>query len=209
MCGNLPRYVERRLVVIPQLLNFDTAPQSAYDIFDKVTVLYQGRQIYFGRSTDAQRYFESMGFQCPDRQTTADFLTSMTSPQERERVVMPGYEDRVPRTPDEFATLWQASPERKQLVQDIQAYKETHPFEGEHFDKFAESRKAQQAKRQRLHSPYTLSYSQQVGLCLWRGLKRLRGDPSIALGQLIGNVIMALILGSVFYNLPYTAGKRF
>lgn len=187
------------------MLTLGTAPQSAYDVFDKAIVLYQGRQIFFGRTTEAGAYFEDMGFQCPNRQTTADFLTSMTSPQER--VVKPGHEDRVPRTPDEFAAAWKSSLERKRLMEDIEAYKQKYPFESEHYDKFAKSRKAQQAKRQRLKSPYTLSYSQQVRLCLWRGFRRLAGAPSLTFEQLFGNFAIALILGSVFFNLQLTAGK--
>lgn len=188
-----------------RMLTLGTAPQSAYDIFDKAVVLYQGRQIFFGRTTEARAYFEAMGFQCPDRQTTADFLTSMTSPQER--VVKSGYEHCVPRTPDEFAAVWKSSLERKQLIKDIEAYKQKYPFESEHYDKFAQSRKAQQAKHQRLKSPYTLSYSQQVRLCLWRGFRRLVGAPSLTFEQLFGNFAIALILGSVFYNLQLTSGK--
>jgi ATP-binding cassette, subfamily G (WHITE), member 2, PDR len=33
-------------------------------VFDKVTVLYEGRQIFFGPTQDARRYFESLGFEC-------------------------------------------------------------------------------------------------------------------------------------------------
>ncbi|KAK4549777.1 hypothetical protein LTR36_005078 [Oleoguttula mirabilis] len=183
------------------------APQSAYDIFDKAVVLYEGRQIYFGRTTEARAYFENLGFQCPDRQTTADFLTSMTSSQER--VVKPGYENRVPRTPDDFAAAWKSSLERKQLMEDIEAYEHKYPYEGEHYDKFVESRRAQQSKYQRIKSPYTLSYYQQVELCLWRGFKRLTGDPSLTFTQLFGNFVMALILGSVFYNLQLNTSSFF
>ncbi|KAF5014922.1 hypothetical protein F66182_13926, partial [Fusarium sp. NRRL 66182] len=59
------------------------APQAAYDIFDKAVVLYEGRQIYFGPATRAKDYFVNLGFECPARQTDPDFLTSMTSPNER------------------------------------------------------------------------------------------------------------------------------
>jgi ABC-type multidrug transport system ATPase subunit len=55
------------------------SPQSAYDMFDKAVVLYEGRQIYFGKTTDAKQYFVNLGFECPARATTPDFLTSMTS----------------------------------------------------------------------------------------------------------------------------------
>ncbi|KAI6916040.1 pleiotropic drug resistance protein, ABC superfamily, partial [Hortaea werneckii] len=135
------------------------APQAAYDVFDKALVLYEGRQIFFGKTTEARKYFENMGFKCPDRQTDADFLTSMTSPQER--LVKPGFEGQVPRTPDEFAARWKNSPERKALMNAIEDYDKKYPYEGEQYQKFVESRKAQQAKRQRIKSPYTLSYSQQ------------------------------------------------
>ena len=181
------------------------APQAAYDQFDKAIVLYEGRQIFFGRTDEAQAYFEKMGFTCPERQTTADFLTSMTSPQER--VVTPGYGDRVPRTPDEFAEVWKNSPERKQLVKEMAAYEEKFPYEGEAYQQFVDSRKAQKSTQQRMKSPYTLSYMQQVELCLWRGFRRLIGDPSITLFQGIGNFAMALILGSVFYNTPADTGS--
>ena len=175
------------------------APQAAYDIFDKALVLYEGRQIFFGPTTEARGYFEKMGFECPERATTADFLTSMTSPQER--VVKSGWENKVPRTPDEFAVAWKTSPERAALMKELDAYDKEYPYEGEQYEKFVASRQAQQAKHQRLKSPFTLSYSQQVSLCLWRGFRRLKGDPSLTFTMLFGNSIMALILSSVFYGL--------
>ncbi|KAI1833391.1 hypothetical protein DTO006G1_6434 [Penicillium roqueforti] len=183
------------------------APQAAYDHFDKVLVLYEGRQIYFGRTTAAKKYFLDMGFICPNRQTDADFLTSMTS--HLERVVQPGYEYRVPRTPDEFAARWKASAERAQLVQDIEMYNAKFALGGEYLDKFKQSRRAQQAKAQHVSSPYTLSYVQQVKLCLWRSFQRLKGDPSITVSSLIGNSIMALIIASIFYNLKADTNSFF
>ncbi|KAK3906089.1 ABC-2 type transporter-domain-containing protein [Staphylotrichum tortipilum] len=180
------------------------APQSAYDLFDKTLVLYEGRQIYFGRADEARQYFINMGFDCPSRQTTPDFLTSMTSPQER--IVRKGFEAKAPRTPDEFAAAWRNSPEYKALQDEIEDYKATHPLNGPDAEAFRASKQAQQARGQRLKSPFTLSYVQQVKLCLWRGWRRLIGDPSLSLGALIGNFIMALIISSVFYNLqPTTA----
>ncbi|KAL2859549.1 ABC drug exporter AbcA [Aspergillus pseudodeflectus] len=174
------------------------APQAAYDNFDKVLVLYKGRQIYFGPTAAAKQYFLDLGFACPDRQTDADFLTSMTSP--KERVVQPGFEHQVPKTPDEFAARWNASPERARLVQAIHSYNDRYA-DGQQLEAFKQSRRAQQAKLQRVTSPYTLSYFQQVMLCLWRGYQRLKADPSITISSLFGNSVVALILGSMFYNL--------
>lgn len=124
-------------------------------------------------------------------------------------MVKEGFEGRVPRTPDDFAAAWKKSPEREALLQAIDKYDKRYPFEGEQYQKFVDSRKAQQAKRQRLKSPYTLSYGQQVRLCLWRSFRRLAGDPSLTFSQLFGNCAMALILGSVFYQLERTTESFF
>ncbi|OCF39347.1 ATP-binding cassette transporter [Kwoniella heveanensis CBS 569] len=180
------------------------APQSAYDLFDKVCVLYQGEQIFFGRVGDARAFFENMGFECPAQQTTPDFLTSLTSPSERKAKA--GFEDRVPKTPYEFAQRWRASPEFQELQEQIAAFNQRHPTQGERYEEFMASRRAQQSKRTRPSSPYTLSYGQQVKLCLARGFWRLKADPSLTLTQLFGNFVMGLIISSVFFNLqPTTA----
>jgi ATP-binding cassette, subfamily G (WHITE), member 2, PDR len=183
------------------------SPQSAYDLFDKAVVLYEGRQIFFGRADEAKQYFVNLGFDCPARATTPDFLTSMTSPQERH--VRAGWEGRAPRTPDEFATAWKNSENYKALQLEIEEYKESHPVNGPDAVAFRASKKAQQAKGQRAKSPYTLSYVQQIQLCLWRGWRRLAGDPSLTIGAVIGNTVMALIIGSVFYNLQETSSSFF
>ncbi|KUL89663.1 hypothetical protein ZTR_00514 [Talaromyces verruculosus] len=177
------------------------AGQAIYDIFDKAIVLYEGRQIYFGRADDAKRFFIDMGFHCPPRQTTADFLTSLTSPAERE--VRPGFEGRVPNTPDEFAARWRESPERQALIAEMETFQAAHPLGGEKYKEFTESRKKEKAKGTRASSPYTLTYPMQVKLCFWRGTKRLQGDMSNTLAAVIGNIIMSLIVSSMFYNLPH------
>lgn len=183
------------------------APQSAYELFDKAVVLYEGRQIFFGRADEARQYFVNLGFDCPARQTTPDFLTSMTSPQER--IIRPGFEGKAPRTPDEFATAWKNSAEYEKLQAEIEAYKTEHPLDGPDAEKFRAQKRAQQSKSNRSKSPYTLDYWQQVQLCLWRGFRRLTGDPTLTVGAWIANTIMALIISSVFYNLQMTTSSFF
>jgi ABC-type multidrug transport system ATPase subunit/ABC-type multidrug transport system permease subunit len=183
------------------------AGQAIYDIFDKAIVLYEGRQIFFGSATHAKQFFIEMGFDCPDRQTTADFLTSLTNPAERR--IRPGFEDRVPNTPDEFAQRWKDSPERQQLLAEIEDYQNEYPLQGEQLDKFWSSRQAEKANHVRKSSPYTLSYGMQIRLCMWRGFQRLKGDMAMTLTSIIGNITMSLIISSVFYNLPEHSGSFF
>lgn len=37
---------------------------NAFQLFDRVTVLYEGKQIFFGRIHEAKAYFENLGFEC-------------------------------------------------------------------------------------------------------------------------------------------------
>ena len=42
----------------------------------------------------------------------------------------------------------------------------------------------------------------QIKLCVNRGYQRLQGDMAILITGVIFNAVMALVIGSVFYNLP-------
>ena len=176
-------------------------------MFDKVTVLYEGQQIYFGKAGEAKAYFERLGFHCPESQTTADYLTSMTSPVER--VVKPGFEHLVPRTADEFAQRWKDSPERQDLLRQIDRYAKDHPFDGPDFEKFDQARKLEKSSKQRQKSPYTLSYWRQIQICMWRGFRQLKNDPSVTLAMLIGNFFEALIIASIFFGLANDTSSFF
>ncbi|KAK6503559.1 hypothetical protein TWF481_008573 [Arthrobotrys musiformis] len=183
------------------------ASQSAYDQFHKAIVLYEGRQIYFGPTGEAQKFFEDMGFECEERATTADFLTSLTNPAERR--IKPGFEDKVPRTPDEFAQRWKESETRKRLLDEIAAFEAENPIGHDNVQKFKEVRKVVQSSGASSNGPYTISYPMQVSLCMTRGFQRLKGDLSLALTGIFGNGIMALIVSSVFYNLKPDTGSFF
>lgn len=115
-------------------------------MFDKVVVLYEGHQIYFGPTKEARQFFVDMGFECPSRQTTGDFLTSLTSPAERR--VRPGYEGKVPRTPEEFAKRWRDSQEFSLLRREIDSFDQEYPIGGESFKAFSEARRLMQSKQQ-------------------------------------------------------------
>ncbi|KAJ7136060.1 ABC-2 type transporter-domain-containing protein [Mycena epipterygia] len=175
------------------------ASQNAYDLFDKAMVLYEGRQIYFGPTDRAREFWTSRGFVCAPRQTTGDFLTSLTNPAER--IIAEGFENRVPRTADEFARVWKESAEYQELLRDIAAYNAEFPLGGEALTKFRTSRQLQQSKSISPKSPYTISVRRQIALCMERGFQRLNGDLTNFYTTVFGNFGVTLLISSVFYNL--------
>ncbi|VEU20288.1 DEKNAAC101162 [Brettanomyces naardenensis] len=177
--------------------------QDAYDLFDNVILLYEGRQIYYGAGTEAKQYFERMGYSCPQRQTTADFLTSITSPAERR--ARKGWENKVPRTPEEFEAYWRKSPEYTELINKIDSYFERcHELNTK--ERYHEAHVAKQSKHSNPKSPFRVSYSMQIKSIMRRNVYRFQGDPSITVFAVVANTIMGLILSSLFYNLPSTTG---
>lgn len=180
------------------------AGQSLTRLFDKVTLLYEGRQVYFGPLNDAQAYFFTMGYEPHPRQTLADFLVALTD--STARIVREGYKDRVPRTPDEFVAYWHASPQGQQSMQ------ETHEYMQEMYEKVSQNGEAKQSFLQssyeersshaRKTSPYVLSWAHQVGLAIQRRTQILIGDYIVQSASAIFMVVEALIIGSVFYQVP-------
>lgn len=183
------------------------ASQAIYDVFDKATVLYEGRQIYFGPASHAKAFFERQGWACPPRQTTGDFLTSVTNPAERK--ARPGMEDKVPRTPEEFERWWQSSPEFAALQAQMDAHDEKHPVstEGWAAEQLRGAKNQMQAKHVRPGSAYTISVPMQISLTTKRAYQRIWGDKSATLTTFVTNVIMALIVGSLFYGTPDTTAS--
>jgi ABC-type multidrug transport system ATPase subunit len=183
------------------------ASQSIYDVFDKVIVLYEGHQIFFGPAAAAKSYFEKQGWDCPARQTTGDFLTSITNPQERQ--AKPGMENRVPRTPEDFEAAWLKSPEYKQLLNETAEYEEKNPIgkDVQALADFQQWKRGVQAKHTRPKSPYIISVPMQIKLNTVRAYQRLWNDAASTISTIVTNIIMALIIGSVFYGTPdATAG---
>ncbi|KAK6459094.1 P-loop containing nucleoside triphosphate hydrolase protein [Scheffersomyces xylosifermentans] len=148
--------------------------QDAYDLFDKIVLLYEGYEIFFGSTKDAKQYFLDMGYYCPQRQTTADFLTSISNPSERQ--VKNGCEQMVPTTPEEFYNHWQRSQHRKMLMRAIEEYIE-ETSSGESKERFHQSHIAKQSNYLAPSSPFTVSFFMQVKYVIHRNM-RTRGDTN-------------------------------
>lgn len=174
--------------------------QDTYDMFDKVVLLYEGYQIFFGSTASAKEYFVNMGWHCPQRQTTADFLTSLTNPSQREPQY--GFEDKVPRTPKEFYEIWQKSSERAALLGEIDEYLASEEINAR-AHRFKEHHLATQTSRTRAKSSYTVSFDMQVKYIMQRNWLRLKGDPSVTVSNVVCNIIVSVLIATIFNHLKF------
>jgi ATP-binding cassette subfamily G (WHITE) protein 2 (SNQ2) len=175
------------------------AGESLYDLFDKVLLIHEGKCCYFGPTDKAADYFKSLGFMQPERWTTSDFLTSLTD--EHERRVKEGWEDRIPRTGAAFGDAFANSEQANDNLAEIDEFdKETK--------RQAELRQEARTKATKKKN-FTLSFPAQVAACTKRQFLVMVGDPQSLIGKWGGIFFQALIVGSLFYNLPNTAAGVF
>ncbi|CAI9629153.1 unnamed protein product [Alternaria burnsii] len=171
------------------------AGESLYDLFDKVLLIHEGRCCYFGPTEKAADYFKNLGFVQPERWTTSDFLTSVTDDHERQ--IKEGWEDRIPRTGAAFGEAFHNSEQANDNLAEIEEFeKETK--------RQAEERHEARTKATKKKN-FTISFPAQVVACTDRQFRVMVGDPQSLIGKWGGILFQALIVGSLFYNLPNTA----
>jgi ATP-binding cassette subfamily G (WHITE) protein 2 (SNQ2) len=183
------------------------AGENVYQNFDKVTVLYSGRQIFYGPIDQAKTYFENMGWHCPARQTTAEFLTAVTDPIGRFK--NPHFEGKkIPETAEEMEEYWLKSEEYRSLKQEIADYKK-QVDSNETNKLFRASLNQEKQKFARDNSDYIVNFTQQLKLTTERAWQRTWGDKYYTVSLIIAAIVQGFIAGSMYYNLPQTVAGAF
>ena len=171
-----------------------------FDQFDKVLVLYQGREIFFGPAASASQYFEQMGWRRRPRQTTGDFLTAVTNPSARE--ARQGLEGHVmPETPEDFEKHWRASQIYADLQAEIHRYRqETSPGGNAARRELDEARAKVKERFMLSRAPQMVSFPRQTKICAKRAYRQLLNDRASTFTALGGEVVIALVVGSMFHG---------
>ncbi|PWY91900.1 ABC transporter [Aspergillus sclerotioniger CBS 115572] len=174
------------------------ASENLYNLFDKVMLIEDGKCAYYGRTENAKAYFERLGFECPPRWTTPDFLTSVSDPYARR--VKKGWDDRIPRSGEDFQKAYQKSDIYKSARAD------TNDFERE----IESQREMRDHAREKLSKQnYTVPFYKQVLILTQRQFLIMYGDKQTLIGKWAMLTFQALIIGSLFYNLPPTSAGVF
>ncbi|CAO3627721.1 unnamed protein product [Mucor fragilis] len=176
------------------------ASDSIFQLFDKVMVLDEGRCIYFGPIATAKDYFIEMGFHCPERKSTPDFLTGLCNLNERE--VHPGFEARVPLNAAQFEKVYKESGLYAQMMQERDAYEAEINLDEPHVS-------FREAFQQAHNTPFVINYYQQVKALTVRQLQLIWGDKTSLLIRYIDVIAKGLITASIFYMMPLTVEGLF
>jgi len=125
------------------ILSLYPAGESLYKHFDKICLLYEGRMAYFGPANQAKKYFMDMGYELANRQTTADFLVSVTNPKCR---IQRAGVTSIPRTAAEIANHFTKSQLGHVNRADVESYYSESVGNPHRASVFMESAQAEHAK---------------------------------------------------------------
>ena len=176
--------------------------ESIFDLFDRVAVIDQGRCIYYGPRKLARSYFYELGYDTPDRQTTADFVTALTDVNQV--VFRPGMEAQAPKTAEDRERVWRESELYHQLEAEMDSY-EQHLAQAEQADQLKQTVRSEKRKGVNKGSSYTVSFWDQILSCIWRQLLvkwGARGDLYVKLFTIIS---VSFMISSLFYNQPFNS----
>ena len=174
------------------------AGNNIYNLFDKVLVLDEGREIFFGKREDARPYMEELGFFCDDSANVADFLTGVTVPTER--AIKPGFEHSFPRNADAIRASYEKS-DIKRAMEATYDYPSSEEAKS-NTDEFKLAITEDKHKSLPKHSPLTTSFTVQLRNCIVRQYQIIWGDKATFFLKQIAGVIQALVTGSLFYMAP-------
>ncbi|KPM39862.1 Protein SNQ2 [Neonectria ditissima] len=181
------------------------AGNGIYNLFDKVLVLDEGKEVYYGPIKEARPFMENMGFVCQHGANVADYLTGVTVPTER--AIRPGFEDRFPRNPEMLRAEYEKSPIHQRMISEYD-YPTTEAAK-EKTKLFKESIQHEKDKRLPQNSSMTVGFVPQVKACVQRQYQILAGDMATFVIKQLSTIAQALIAGSLFYNAPNTSGGLF
>ncbi|KAJ5534043.1 hypothetical protein N7527_000297 [Penicillium freii] len=184
------------------------ASENIYKQFDKVLVIDNGRQVFFGPASEARSYFEALGFREKPRQTTPDYLTGCTDPFEREFKDGRSADD-VPSTPQALVEAFDKSVFSETLDQEMKSYRDQIRKEKKIYDDFEIANKEAKRKFTSASSVYSIPFHLQTWALMQRQFLLKWQDKFALTVSWVTSVGIAIILGTVWLNQPKTSAGAF
>ncbi|KFA71533.1 hypothetical protein S40288_06824 [Stachybotrys chartarum IBT 40288] len=183
------------------------AGNSIYEHFDKVLVLDEGKQIFYGPQKEAVPFMEGLGFLRDGGSNRGDFLTGVTVPHER--VVAPGYEETFPRTADAVRDAYKSSATYSKMLEEARSYHITSDAAYNTSD-FKEAVAREKHKGVMwAKTAVTADFYTQVKAATIRQYQIMWGDKPTLFMKQGATVIQSLLGGSLFYSAPDNSSGLF
>ncbi|EPX71486.1 brefeldin A resistance protein [Schizosaccharomyces octosporus yFS286] len=176
-------------------------------MFDMITVLYEGEQIFYGPSSRVKDYFLGLGYVPQSHSTIGEFVTSLFYPELR--IVNKNHKGFIPSTPAEFRQCWLESEDYARLVSDIDQYTEYHSDVSAFRTKDASNTPIVKWKRFFNRVPSIVPYRLQVLAFAKVTYFHYLHDYSFHLTFIFSYIFQGFMLGSIFYQIQNSSATLY
>lgn len=177
------------------ICTFYQAGNGIFDLFDKVLVIDEGKELYYGPRDQALPFMNELGFSCEPSANVGDFLTGVCVPKERK--ILDGFENKFPRTASEIVAAYQRTEIKKSMEKEYDYHtRDDTKRTTESFRTLVQGEKHKSLPKK---STLTTSFWTQMKTSTIREAQVIWGDkPTLIIRQLT-MLLQALISGSLFY----------
>ncbi|XP_075840072.1 broad substrate specificity ATP-binding cassette transporter ABCG2 [Microtus pennsylvanicus] len=170
---------------------------SIFKLFDSLTLLASGKLMFHGPAQVALEYFASAGYQCEPYNNPADFFLDVIN-GDSSAVVLNREEE-----PQRENKTEEPSKREKPIIENLaefyansSIYRETKA----ELDQLPRNQKKKGILAFK-ETTYTTSFCHQLRWIARRSFKNLLGNPQASVAQLIVTIVLALIIGAIYFDL--------
>ncbi|KAM9834514.1 broad substrate specificity ATP-binding cassette transporter ABCG2-like isoform 2-T2 [Syngnathus typhle] len=197
------------------ILSIHQPRYSIYRLFDSLTLLVNGRQVYHGPANSALDYFSEIGYICEPHNNPADFFLDVINGDSTALAV--GNIDGEGVLPNECSlfVLFSVNPlliffldsdsvlKSRQAIEDklVEEYRNCSDFKRTkaELERILQGKKASSTARSRTIT-YNTSFLTQFRWVLQRTFRNLLLNPQTSIAQVAVTLFLALVVGAIFFN---------
>ncbi|XP_061565393.1 broad substrate specificity ATP-binding cassette transporter ABCG2 [Cololabis saira] len=182
------------------ILSIHQPRYSIYRLFDSLTLLVNGKQVYHGPAPRALEYFSDIGYTCEPHNNPADFFLDVIN-GDSTAVALNGGKMEDPR-PDPGSDPDSVSLSRRGIEEKlVEEYRNSHDYK----QTKAELERIIQGKQLSSTAPsrtitYTNGFLTQFRWVLKRTFRNLMLNPQTSIAQVAVTIFLAVIVGAFFFD---------
>nr|XP_033933344.1 broad substrate specificity ATP-binding cassette transporter ABCG2-like [Pseudochaenichthys georgianus] len=181
------------------ILSIHQPRYSIYRLFDSLTLLVHGKQVYHGSAQTALDYFSEIGYTCEPHNNPADFFLDIINGDSSALALNSKEEEGVDSDVSSSSMLGIED----KLVQEYRKcsqYRETRA----ELERITEGKKSSSSSRSRTIT-YKTGFFTQFRWVLKRTFQNLLLNPQTSVAQIAVTLFLALIVGFIFFGVKNDA----
>lgn len=180
------------------ILSIHQPRYSIYRLFDSLTLLVNGKQVYHGPAPRALEYFSDIGYTCEPHNNPADFFLDVINGDSTAVALNNAEKEEPDPEPDPDSVSLSRRGIEDKLVEEYRNcsyYKQTKA----ELERIMEGKPTTTSHRSRTIT-YNTSFLTQFRWVLKRTFRNLMLNPQTSVAQVAVTLFLALVVGAIFFN---------